>query len=116
MILTGDLGREGSAILDDLLNGMGYDMAARHADAGRMIYDPNKSDTHAGGSGCGCSAVVLAADILPNMRDGRLKNILFLGTGALMNTLSINQKQTIPGIAHLIHLTAVPMDSVRKGQ
>ena len=116
MILTGDLGREGSAILDDLLYGMGYDITARHADAGRMIYTPDESDTHAGGSGCGCSAVVLAADILPNMRDGRLKNILFLGTGALMNTLSINQKQTIPGIAHLIHLTAVPMDSVRKGQ
>ena len=107
MILTGDLGREGSAILADLLWSHGMDVGSRLADCGRMVFrlDDRKTDVHAGGSGCGCSAVVLAADILENIRHGRLNRVLFVGTGALMNSMALYQGQTIPGIAHLVEIS-----------
>ncbi len=108
LIVTGDLGREGTGILRDLLAVQGIDISRNHVDCGCMIYSETESDTHAGGSGCGCSAVVLAADLLPNLCRGILRDILFIGTGALMNPLSLNQGQPIPGIAHLIRIRAVP--------
>ncbi len=104
LIVTGDLGIEGSAILLDLLAAKGYDISSRQADCGKMIFDPASSDTHAGGSGCGCSAVVLAADLLESIQKGTLSDILFVGTGALMNSMAINQGRTIPGIAHLVRI------------
>lgn len=104
MIITGDLGREGSAILVDLLKSKNIDILGNHVDCGMMIYNSDKSDTHAGASGCGCSAVVMAADILENIRQGKLKKVLFMATGALMNTLSVNQGQSIPGVAHLVEI------------
>ncbi len=106
MILTGDLGREGSGILCDLLWSHGVEISAIHTDCGKMIYrmEDEKSDVHAGASGCGCSAVVLAADILPSICRGELGRVLFLGTGALMNSMALFQGQTIPGIAHLVQL------------
>jgi len=107
LIVTGDLGREGSAILRDLLAVRGIDIVKNHADCGCMIYSETESDTHAGGSGCGCSAVVLAADLLENIKTGVLSDILFVGTGALMNPLSLNQGQHIPGIAHLVRIRGV---------
>ena len=108
LIVTGDLGREGTAILRDLLEVKGIDITKHHVDCGCMIFSETESDTHAGGSGCGCSAVVLAADLLPNLCRGVLRDILFVGTGALMNPLSLNQGQPIPGIAHLIRIRAIP--------
>ncbi len=104
LIVTGDLGREGSGILADLLLAKGYDIRKNHADCGTMIFDLQASDTHAGGSGCGCSAVVLAADLLEKIGRGELSDILFIGTGALMNTLALNQGQSIPGIGHLVRI------------
>ena len=104
LIVTGDLGHEGSGILIDLLSAHGTDVSKNHVDCGNMIYSPDAQDVHAGGSGCGCSAVVLSADILENIKTGKLSSVLFIGTGALMNPLSVNQGQTIPGIAHLIHI------------
>ncbi len=105
MILTGDLGREGSDILADLLWSHGMDVSGKLADCGKMIYPMDeRADVHAGGSGCGCSAVVLAADILENMRQGRLDTVLFVGTGALMNAMALSQGQTIPGVAHLVEI------------
>lgn len=106
-IVTGDLGREGSAILTDLLRSKGFDISASHADCGTMIYDPETSDTHAGGSGCGCSAAVMAADLLPKIGRGEISDLIFVGTGALMNSLAVNQGQSIPGIAHLVRIRAV---------
>lgn len=107
LIVTGDLGREGTAILRDLLIIRGIDITKNHTDCGCMIFSETESDTHSGGSGCGCSAVVLAADILENLKTGVLSDVLFIGTGALMNPLSLNQGQSIPGIAHLVRLRAV---------
>jgi stage V sporulation protein AD len=105
LIVTGDLGEEGSAILCDFARAAGLDITAVHTDCGNLIYDAAATDKHAGGSGCGCSAVVTAGYLLHEMRAGRLRDILFLGTGALMSPMSIQQGQSIPGIAHLVRIT-----------
>lgn len=104
LILTGDLGREGSALLCELMEAESLPIADRHRDCGLLIYDCRADDRHAGGSGCGCSAVVLAAHILPRLERGDLRNILFLATGAMMSPDSVKQGLAIPAIAHLIHL------------
>ncbi len=105
-IFTGDLGYEGSSILVDFLRIEGYDISKVHNDCGLLIYDREKQDVHAGGSGCGCAATVLAAKILPELESGALSDILFIATGAMMNTASTQQGLTIPGIAHLVHIKA----------
>lgn len=103
-ILTGDLGYEGGSILCDLLLIDGIDIRGVYADCGQIIYDREAQDMHAGGSGCGCSAVVLASYFLPRIKRGDLRRILFLGTGAMMSPDSIKQGGAIPGIAHLLRL------------
>lgn len=105
MIVTGDLGREGSGILVDLLYTEGLDISKQHIDCGCIIYNIDESDKHAGGSGCGCSAVVMASHILPNVIAGKIKNVLFIGTGALMSPLVLNQGGTIPGVGHLVRIS-----------
>lgn len=104
LIVTGDLGYEGSRILKEFMADGGYNISPRHADCGLLIYDREKSDKHAGGSGCGCSAAVLAAHILPRMRRGELRRILFMATGALMSPASVWQGNNIPGICHLLRI------------
>jgi stage V sporulation protein AD len=69
-------------------------------DCGIEIYDSERQDTHAGGSGCGCAAVTLSAMILPRIRKGIWKRVLFVPTGALLSKVSFNEGKTIPGIAH----------------
>ena len=103
-IITGDLGTVGQKIVIDLLREKGFDISQQHMDCGIEIYDAEKQDTHAGGSGCGCAAVVLAAMILPKLRKGTWKRVLFVPTGALLSKVSFNEGQTIPGIAHGIVL------------
>ena len=71
-----------------------------HKDCGILIYDDPSQDTHAGGSGCGCSAAVLASYILPKIVSGEWKRILFVPTGALLSKVSFNEGDSIPGIAH----------------
>ena len=84
----------------DLLKEKGYDLTGRYTDCGLEIFDAESQDTKAGGSGCGCSAVTLCAAILPKIREGIWKRVLFVPTGALLSTVSYNEGQTIPGIAH----------------
>ena len=88
-IITGDLGYVGKRILLDLLEEKGIE-----------IFDKESQDTHSGGSGCGCSAVTLAAMILPKLASGEWKRVLFVPTGALLSTVSYNEGQSVPGIAH----------------
>ena len=105
-IYTGDLGYEGGRILCELMMLEGYeDFAAVYGDCGQMIYFKTEQDVHGGGSGCGCSAAVLAAEILPGLlrREG-LHRILFLSTGAMMSPDSIKQGESIPAVAHLVEL------------
>ncbi len=105
LIITGDLGFEGYNILQDLLKENSITLN-NSQDCGLLIYDREKQDKHAGGSGCGCSAVVLAGYLYPKLLSGELKHILWIGTGALMSPASIQQGESIPGIAHLVHLQA----------
>ncbi len=106
MIVTGDLGVVGSELLCELLIGTGIDISKVHKDCGMMIFDLEKQDVHAGGSGCGCSASMLCGYILRKMEEGELKNVLFCATGALMSTTSSQQGESIPGICHAVHLQA----------
>ena len=104
-IYTGDLGYEGGDILCELAALEGVDISPVYNDCGMMIYDREQQDTHAGGSGCGCSAAVLACHLLPRLASGALKRILLIGTGAMMSPQSIQQGQYIPAVAHLVCLT-----------
>lgn len=106
LIVTGDLGFEGSSILCELMRIEGVDIASVHGDCGMMIYDQKKQDTHAGGSGCGCSAAVFASYLLPKIEVGELRRVLFLGTGAMMSPQIIQQGECIPAVAHLVCVTA----------
>lgn len=117
MIVTGDLGAEGSRIFREFMSANGYEVGCNHVDCGLMIYDRKEDDRHAGGSGCGCSASVLSAHILPRMTGNTEKNgdeecgeglydILFMATGALMSPASVQQGNNIPGICHLVHIEA----------
>ncbi len=108
LIVTGDLGFEGNSILHDMLAVAGAETARTGllTDCGMMIFDRERQDVHSGGSGCGCSAAVLAAYLLPRLKSGMLKNILFIGTGAMMSPSSTKQGEAIPAVAHLVHLTS----------
>ncbi len=107
LILTGDLGFTGSNLLNELLSiEYGKDISSRHNDCGLMIYNLKDQDVNSGGSGCGCSASVLCSHIIKNMKQGKLKKVLFVATGALMSPTSAKQGQTIPGIAHAVLIEA----------
>lgn len=105
-IFTGDLGAVGSELLYQLLEDNDVDIRKVHDDCGLMLYDRERQDVHAGGSGCGCSAVVLCGHLLSRMERGELKNILFCATGALMSPTSQQQGEAIPGVCHILHLSA----------
>ncbi len=105
MILSGDLGAVGASIFRDMAAEKGYDMQNIYNDCGLMIFDNKKQDTHAGGSGCGCSGAVLTGYVLPRLASGELKNVLFMSTGALMSTTASQQGESIPAVAHLINFT-----------
>ena len=107
-IITGDLGRVGQAVLIELLKERGYDISKVHMDCGIEIYDEKEQDPHAGGSGCGCSAVTLSAYILKQLEEGIWKKVLFMPTGALLSKTSFNEGKSVPGIAHAVVLEAVP--------
>jgi stage V sporulation protein AD len=103
LIVTGDLGKLGSEILLDLMEHAGYKLKNNYNDCGQMIFNNNQK-TFQGGSGCGCSAVVLNSYILQKMNEGVYKRVLFCATGALLSTLSSQQGNTIPGICHAVEL------------
>ena len=105
LIVTGDLGFEGGDILCDLMLAEGFDMKDRYTDCGQLIYHRKEQDVHGGGSGCGCSAVVLASHLLPQLERGELDRILFLSTGAMMSPDLIKQGKNIPAVAHLLEIT-----------
>lgn len=106
LIATGDLGYEGGDILCDLMDIEGVPIRDVFNDCGMMIYSRDTQDTHAGGSGCGCSATVLASYLLPKLKSGELRRVLFLGTGAMMSPQIIQQGECIPAVAHLVCLSA----------
>lgn len=104
LIITGDLGKLGSDICSELLMANGLDLGGRLNDCGLLIYDIKNQDVHLGGSGCGCSASVLASYIIPEMEKGTFKNVLFIATGSLHSSISLMQGESIPCIAHAVSL------------
>ncbi len=103
LILSGDLGALGSRILKDLTWEKGFDVSANHVDCGEIIYKVIE-DEFQGGSGAGCSAVVLNSYILSKMQAGEYKRVLFAATGALLSTVSSGQGESIPCISHAVQL------------
>ena len=106
LVVTGDLGAIGSEIFEDLMKRELSLSKLKHIDCGNLLYDKSGSDVHAGASGCGCSASVLASHFIPELLSGNLKNILFMSTGALMSPSSVLQGQNILGIAPIIHISS----------
>ena len=102
IIATGDLGLVGSEMLRDMMSAEGKALSSSYTDCGILIFDREKQDVHAGGSGCGCGASVLCGYILPRVSDGRFKRALFAATGALMSPTSSQQGDSIPGICHAV--------------
>ena len=103
LIVTGDLASIGHSVVVELFRQDGVELGARYQDCGLLLYDDSQ-DAHAGASGCGCSAAVLCGRLLPDLAAGRLKKVLFCGTGAMMSPTSANQGESIPGICHLVCL------------
>lgn len=104
-VITGDLGKVGSRILCELFDQEGTDIRDYHKDCGLMIYSFEEQDVHAGGSGCGCAGSVLCGYLLPLIRSGELKNILFAATGALLSPTVTQQGESIPSISHAIWIS-----------
>lgn len=106
-VITGDLGYVGSELLLEWSDKMGHPLPReRMMDCGLTIYDPQQ-DSHAGGSGCGCSAVVLSSFILPKLQSGEWRRVLFMATGALLSPTTSMQGETIPGVAHAVVIEGV---------
>ena len=105
LILTGDLGIEGANIVRENAHLYSLKLGDNYKDCGELIYDSKKQSVISGGSGCGCSAVVLASFIMDLFKNKKIKDVLFVGTGALLSSGSVLQKLSIPGIAHLVHIT-----------
>ena len=104
LIVTGDLGQVGHDILLELMQQRGCPLIfEKYMDCGLKVFSP-RQDVHAGGSGCGCSAIVLNSHILERLRKGEVRRVLFMATGALLSTTTCQQGETIPGIAHAIVL------------
>lgn len=105
LIVTGDLGHLGKKITRELLEEKGFNMENVYDDCGSMIFDDSQ-DTHSGGSGCGCSASVFCGYIYKQMKNKKMKNVLLISTGALLSTISTQQGESIPGIAHAVAISS----------
>ena len=104
LIVTGDLGHIGKEIVTEMMMTYGYNMKNVYNDCGVLIFDKEKQDTHSGGSGCACSAVVFSGYLYKMLKEKKYKNILLIATGALMNSTSAQQGESIPGIAHAVSI------------
>ena len=102
LIITGDLGQLGKELLLTLALKENVQIGGKLADCGTLVFDILKQDVHCGGSGCGCSAITLCGYLLNQLQTGKLRNILFCGTGALLSPTSTQQGLPIPGICHAV--------------
>jgi stage V sporulation protein AD len=104
LIATGDLGEIGSELLLELFEKEGIQIGAVLRDCGTLVFDNTKQDVHAGGSGCGCSAITLCSDLLNRLNSGKIRKLLFCGTGALLSPTSTQQGLPIPGVCHAVSI------------
>lgn len=105
LIVTGDLGQTGKELLLELARKDGISLGGRITDCGTLIFDNTTQDVHAGGSGCGCSAITLCGYLLEQLNAGKLKKVLFCGTGALLSPTSTQQGLSIPSVCHAVCIT-----------
>ncbi len=105
LIVTGDLGQLGKEVLLELSRRDGLSLGGKLTDCGTLVFDNTTQDVHAGGSGCGCSAITLCGYLLDQLNTGKLKKILFCGTGALLSPTSTQQGLPIPGVCHAVCIT-----------
>ena len=103
-IITGDLGYIGKEILTELAETKGYNIKSNYDDCGVLIFDKEKQDTHSGGSGCACIGTVFSGYFYKQLKEKKMNRILLIATGALMNSMSSQQGESIPGIAHAISI------------
>ena len=106
LIVTGDLGQLGKEVLMELARRDGIYLGGRITDCGTLVFDNTKQDVHSGGSGCGCSAITLCGYLLNQLQAGKLKKILFCGTGALLSPTSTQQGLPIPGVCHAVAISS----------
>jgi stage V sporulation protein AD len=104
LIVTGDLGQLGKEALLKLSRRDGLSLGGKLTDCGTLVFDNTVQDVHAGGSGCGCSAITLCGYLLNRLNSGKLKRILFCGTGALLSPTSTQQGLPIPGVCHAVSI------------
>lgn len=104
LIVTGDLGQLGKEMLLELARLDGMNLGGKLTDCGTLVYDNTTQDVHAGGSGCGCSAITLCGELLNKLNKGKLERILFCGTGALLSPTSTQQGLPIPGVCHAVSI------------
>ena len=104
LIVTGDLGQVGKEVLMTLAQKEGLSLGGKLTDCGTLVFDVLKQDVHSGGSGCGCSAITLCSYLLNKLNSGKLKRILFCGTGALLSPTSTQQGLPIPGVCHAVSI------------
>ena len=105
LIVTGDLGQTGKELLMELARKDGISLGGKLTDCGTLIFDNTTQDVHSGGSGCGCSAITLCGYLLEQLKSGKLKKILFCGTGALLSPTSTQQGLPISGVCHAVCIT-----------
>lgn len=105
LILTGDLGKVGREVLINLLETENYDMSNNYNDTGCMMFDFEKQDVHAGGSGCGCVAATFCGYVYKMLEERKLNRVLIVGTGALLSPTSSFQGESVPGIAHAVAIS-----------
>ena len=105
LIVTGDLGQLGKEALLTMAQREGIPLGGKLTDCGTLVFDNMSQDVHAGGSGCGCSAITLCSDLLNKLSTGKLRRILFCGTGALLSPTSTQQGLPIPGVCHAVSIT-----------
>ncbi len=104
LIVTGDLGQIGKEVLLELGKRNHLPLGGKLTDCGTLVFDNTVQDVHAGGSGCGCSAITLCGYLLNQLNQGKLKRILFCGTGALLSPTSTQQGLPIPGVCHAVSI------------
>lgn len=104
LIVTGDLGQLGKELVLEMARRDGFSLGGKLADCGTLVFDNTVQDVHAGGSGCGCSAITLCGYLLDNLRRGMYRRILFCGTGALLSPTSTQQGLSIPGVCHAVSI------------
>ena len=104
LILTGDLGHIGKEITIDMMKTHGYNIKSNYNDCGVLIFDKATQDTHSGGSGCACCGTVFSGYVFQQLQQKKVQKVLLIATGALTNSTSAQQGETIPGIAHAISI------------